>query len=441
LDAVVTTGMAKDPAERYSTTTEMARAARKALTAVAPTTPEGLEHTAIGVAPASPTEVLSTEPAEAWAPTQARAAEAADEAWAPTQAGAPQHVKKAWAATQSGMPEHVEKAWASTQHGSVETADTTPPESDEPLPWWQRMTVVIPIAAVLMIAAVITIFTVVFGGASGTKPTQAAPLNGTYTVEFGADERPGGQAYGNPSGGSETWVIKSTCQTGGCVATASKVNGSQSTASTMVLDQIGGRWVAVSAAQGTCMNSQAEFWEAMSLQLRPDGTLDGRFAVRSTASCATDQQVKFTRVNDVKSDVSVADPQSQPPRVPSPAQGLHGKYQETDTYADGGRNAEVSFDIVTYCLRTGDRCLSYWQNPSDTKILVFAQNQWTLANTSQDAKCTNGSPAHGQITLQYSLPQPTQDPITLLTGRGHYTVTGECPFNSDFDSRVQRTGG
>jgi serine/threonine-protein kinase len=72
--------------------------------------------------------------------------------------------------------------------------------------------------------------------------------------------------------------------------------------------------------------------------------------------------------------------------------------------------------------------------------LIFTKNQWVLADTSQDAKCTNGSSAHGQITLNYPLPQPAQDPITLLAGRGHYTVTGECPFNSDFDSRVQRTG-
>ena len=103
-------------------------------------------------------------------------------------------------------------------------------------------------------------------------------------------------------------------------------------------------------------------------------------------------------------------------------------------------NAEADFDVATYCLRTGERCLSYWKNPGDAKLLVFAQNQWVLANTSEDAKCNNGSAAHGQITLQYPLPQPAQDPITLLTGRGHYTVTGECPFNSDFDSRVQRTG-
>jgi len=84
--------------------------------------------------------------------------------------------------------------------------------------------------------------------------------------------------------------------------------------------------------------------------------------------------------------------------------------------------------------------LSYWLNPGDAKILVFSQNQWVLATTSADSKCTEGGAAHREITVQYPLPQPPQNPITLLTGRGHYTITGACPFNSDFDSRVERTG-
>jgi len=138
--------------------------------------------------------------------------------------------------------------------------------------------------------------------------------------------------------------------------------------------------------------------------------------------------------------VSIADPKTQPALVASPAQGLFGRYQETDTYSDGGRNAQVNFDIQTYCLRTGDRCLSYWENPDDAKILTFAANKWVLASTSADATCKTGGPAHREISLEYPLPQPTQNPITLLTGRGHYTITGDCPYSSDFDSRVERTG-
>jgi serine/threonine-protein kinase len=44
------------------------------------------------------------------------------------------------------------------------------------------------------------------------------------------------------------------------------------------------------------------------------------------------------------------------------------------------------------------------------------------------------------MTLEYPLPQPPQNPITLLSGSGHYAITGDCPFDSDFDSRVERSG-
>jgi hypothetical protein len=420
LDTVIATGMAKDPAERYGTTTELARAARSALTAVIPKPPADTAHTAMGVAPSFPTEVLR-----------------------------PEHADEAWARTQARTPEYVEKAWAPTQNRPVEDLHELPPpeirtpdhwpEGTAPSwPWWRRTAVVIPAAVLVVIAAVATIIVVVSGGED--TPSQTGTLNGTYTVEFASATRPNGQPYDNAPGGRETWVIKSACPTSGCMATASRVDGSQSTASTMVLDEADGRWTAVSATQGTCQNAPSEFWEEMSLQRQPDGKLQGQLIVRSTSNCARNQQVTFTRTGDVQGNVALADPAAQSPRVQSPAQALHGRYQETDTYADGGRTAEVNFDIQTYCLRTGDRCLSYWLNPDDTKVLVFSQNRWVLANTSVDATCKNGSRARGEVTLQYPLPQPPQNPITLLSGRGHYTVVGECPFNSDFDSRVQRTG-
>jgi hypothetical protein len=289
------------------------------------------------------------------------------------------------------------------------------------------------------VAAAITVIVAVLSGSDGT-PRQASGLDGTYSVEFGAATTPDGAADQNVTAGRETWVIKSACPANGCVATASRIDGSQSAGSTMVLDQIGGRWSSVTATQGSCQNAPTEYWEMLTLQPLADGKLQGEFVVRSAAGCSHNQQVTFTRTGDSQGNVSVADPSSQPPRVKSAAEGLHGKYHEIDTYTNGGRTAEADFDIQTYCLRTGDRCLSYWKNPGDAKILVFAQNQWVLATPSQDAKCNNGSPAHGQITLQYPLPQSAQDPITMLTGRGHYTVTGQCPFDSDFDSRVQRTG-
>ena len=503
LDVVIASGMAKDPEERYGTTTEMARAAVAAIAAGGRTRPAAKPHssaTAAGVAPSFPTRAFADEdtvrhgqptelqPAEKEEPaadaTQARPAESPPQ-WAPTHAGTPEHVEKAWAPTkaqpaqpewaptQAGTPEHVAKAWAPTHLGAPAPAESaaaptqaqpaqapsppSPPDAatpqqgsdeDAPWPWYRRTAVVVPIALVMIFAAAATILLVIGGDeqsepGGGTPPPGAGP-NGTFAASFGAPTQPNGQPFQNSSGGSETWVIESACEDGKgkCVASATKVDGSLTAATALVLDEVDGRWESVTTKEGKCGGgASTEVWESMSLESQPDGSLEGEFIVRSTdPNCASNRPVTFTRTGGQQDGVSVVDPASLPARVASPAEALYGRYQEVDTYKDGNRSADVSFDIQTYCLRTGDRCLSYWLNPNDVKILTFDKNQFVLANRSSDSTCKEGGPAHREVTAQYPLPTPAQDPITLLTGNGHYTVTGSCPFNSDFDSRVQRTG-
>lgn len=431
LDAVIATGMAKDPSGRYGTTTELARAARTAVNAVIPTRPADPQHTAVGVAPSSPTEVYtSAQAGKASAPTQARPAEQADEAWVPTRTGEPEHVKKAWAPTQAS-PHDVGEAPPPKPGSAGPPPDTAPAA----VPWWRRKGVVIPAAVILIVVAIVTVFITV----SGSKEEPTGPLDGTFAVEFGSPTTPNGQPQQNAPGGSETWVIESACRPA-CVATASKVSGTQSTPSTLVFDEIDGRWLAVGAKSGACQNVQTDIWQTMNLRPQPGGKLQGEFIVRSTSGCAQSQQVTFTRTGEAQKNAPIADPAAQPARVASPAGALRGRYQETDTYTNGGRSADAAFDIQTDCLRTGERCLSWWHNSDYTKVTVYSQSRWVLTNTTYDSPCENGGRARSEKNLEYPLPQPAQDPVVLLTGRGHFIVTGDCPYDSDFDSRVQRTG-
>jgi hypothetical protein len=141
--------------------------------------------------------------------------------------------------------------------------------------------------------------------------------------------------------------------------------------STLVLDKIDGRWIGIDVTPGTCDNAKAELWETMSPRELPSGALKGEFASRTTTSCARNRSVTLTRAGGVEP----ADPATPPPRVKSPAEALHGEYHETDTYLNG-QIAEAHFDIAAYCLRTGERCLSSWFDPDQSRTLVFSAGRW-----------------------------------------------------------------
>jgi hypothetical protein len=224
------------------------------------------------------------------------------------------------------------------------------------------------------------------------------------------------------------------------VATASRVGVSdKSLLLTLVFDEIDGRWLAVALKPDKCGNVDTEDWAAFTLQTRPDDkTLSGKLSV--VGECASQKApVTFTRTGDVFPGVQVADPDTQPPRVASPAQGLHGRYHETETDANGAAVPESDSVVRTDCLRTGERCTSYFYNSNLVKSLVFANGKWTQ-NTEGDSACWVGGTAHAKFTAEYPLPQPPQDPITLLTGHGHTESTGSACTGGDFNEKFVRTG-
>ena len=237
LDAVIAVGMAKDPDQRYDTTTELARAARTALTEPVTqrvTAPDPRTRAARSVS--APTERVT--PGEVRPPTGARTPTDVHDQWAPAQQHPPENFYPPAAATRARPAEYGPGPSTPTyvRPGDSGPLVVSPPEATPDrlpvpapkVPWWQRKSIVFPIAVILMIGAVATILTVVMGGESSTSQSAAGPLDGTFAVDFGGATRPNGQPYDNAPGGRETWAIESSCSTGACVATASRIDGSQS---------------------------------------------------------------------------------------------------------------------------------------------------------------------------------------------------------------------
>ena len=400
LDEVVATGMAKDPDQRYATTVELARAARDAttvpLTRAGPTRPDHLA--------ADPFQVQDTQLAATGAAPVL-----------PPPAGP--------------LPE--------AQPGPMR-------------PGWRRPRVVVP----AMVAVVLLIGGGIFAGVKvsqphGNTPTIAAPppapppntgpFTGTYTADLGPETDLDGRPVEGATPATQTWGVRSVCRPSGCVATAKRLGG-DTVLPTLVFDDVGGRWVSVGLASGTCNNVRVELWAVLSLQPHPDGTLAGDRSTTSNSGCNSDTRaVTLTRTGDV--DVaSILDPASLPPRVVSPAEALHGRYHQTRTFTAPAETQEYDLVVRTDCLRGGDRCMSYFHG-ADAKIepLVFGGGKWT-EDDEYDSPCPSGGTSHMKRIVQFPLPAPPQDPITLLAGHGRQEETGSACVGGDFDEKFVRTG-
>ena len=406
LDGVIATGLAKKPTDRYQSTVEMAAAARQAIT----------EPTArrAGVEPNHPGP-------PAYAPTQPVHFGDAVSPTAPTQSNAP-----------PVLP---------------------PPPPAPPLPDQPKRRPRVLIGA-LAAVGVLVVAGGVFGAVTLTKrddpgatappvprdTSTAAPTAGPFTGTYRADFTPSTPPAGGPVAGvpqTATWGVRSACRPDGCVATASRLSGESPVVSSLVFDEVAGNWVAVAVGSDMCGDAPAEFWVMVTLQPRPDGTLTGDLRGRTSTGCTKDRTVTFTRTGDV--DVtSVPDPAALPPRVVSPAAALRGRYRITRTFTDGSaKGADVAG--ATDCLRTGDRCISFFQSPDLLVPLIFSNGQWVADQTFENV-CPKGGPIHGKLFAQYPLPQPPEDPITLLSGHGHQEQTGNCAINTDYDETFTRIG-
>ncbi|HEX7826550.1 MAG TPA: serine/threonine protein kinase, partial [Mycobacterium sp.] len=233
------------------------------------------------------------------------------------------------------------------------------------------------------------------------------------------------------------------CISDRCVATASMFKGDAAFASTMVFDEVGDRWLSVVVAPGQCKGAQTETWQVFSLQPRPDGTLTGEHTRATADQCAEKRTVTFTRTGDVDVDAdfyALPDPAGLPPRVVSPAEALRGNYHVTRTFTTPGLPVmQADTAVTTDCLRTGDRCMSYFSVASGDIPLLFDGTKFTSTERSQNS-CPSGGLSNLATDAQYPLPQPPQDPIQGLSGHGTWVQTGTCAVNLEFDETFTRTG-
>lgn len=278
---------------------------------------------------------------------------------------------------------------------------------------------------------------------NSTALANTGPFTGTFTAAVGPlTGQDGKPATGNGDAAAfqTTWRLRSSCGANGCVASAA--TGGRGPAKDLVFDSVGGRWLTVVTSRRNCgSHDDLEAWQVISLQPQPNGNMTGEWTDVTTSACFRKRTVTLTRSSDT--DITkLPDPANLPRRVPSPAEGLHGRYDNAYTYASGKKYLD-HLGVRTDCLRSGDRCMSYFVNLEEAgrgSAYVFSSGTWTR-NTQFETSCGDGPKQPVTFTEMISLPQPTQDPIGLLTGHGNMDVegTGKCR-SQGLDQTFTRVG-
>ncbi|MDT5251108.1 MAG: hypothetical protein QOH07_38 [Mycobacterium sp.] len=272
-----------------------------------------------------------------------------------------------------------------------------------------------------------------------TATPNTGPFTGVYRANYGPITGLNDEPGPDTAKPTDTYAVRSACRPTGCVATASRLGGTTAFPAPMVFDEIGDRWFVVGLSSVPCKTDPAtESWEVLTLQPRPDGTLAGEFTATTSNDCLAKRTVTFTRTGDVDVEI-LSDPVTVPPRVVSPAEALHGQYQQSRTFPAVGQTQETVFRVDTNCLRTGDRCISFFHGQAgEAEPLTFGDGNWNLFTDSDNA--CRGLQMHVTKSGRYPLPHPLQNPITLLTGTGQQDQTAPCAGNIAFDETFTRIG-
>lgn len=309
------------------------------------------------------------------------------------------------------------------------------------------------VLTVVSVAGLVIVTEVITQHEPVRPPKNAGPFSGMYIANFGPEIELGSGKGLNPDGARGTFEIRSACTPTGCMAIANTKDG-PTISHTLTFDDIGGQWISVDTTTSTSpaiskgMNAgceqglSPEVWETVALQAESNGIITGQYEVTDANNCNTSRTINLIRTGDV--DVAgIDDPAALPPRKPWAAGGFRGHYRYIYSIDAGSHDVEGS--VQTRCLRTVERCMSYFNEVGSAEPFVFADGQWTLR---YNAPVSCGSPAGPRVRIDRSaeldLPQPTSDPIGVLVGHGREEIAGSgdsCIGRAQtYNLRFERTG-